>query len=219
MSAQTLNGFGRLTSGFWRNGMKLEAPKESNDIKETEARGNLEEQISFKTRTVLVFGEITDKLALAVCRRLLALAADSDAPITMFVSSPGGHVESGDAVHDMIRFVKAPVTTVGTGWVGSAAAHIFLAPPKEHRVCLPNTRFLIHQPAGGSGGKATDIAIQATQILLIRDRIARVIAQQTGQPLEKVANDIDRDFWMNAEEAIAYGIVSRIVNHQADLPT
>jgi ATP-dependent Clp protease, protease subunit len=199
--------------------MKLEAPKESNDVRDTEARGSLEEQISFKTRTVLVFGEITDKLALAVCRRLLALAADSDAPITMFVSSPGGHVESGDAVHDMIRFVKAPVTTVGTGWVGSAAAHIFLAPPKEHRVCLPNTRFLIHQPAGGSGGKATDIAIQATQILLIRDRIARVIAEQTGQPLEKVARDIDRDFWMNAEEAMAYGIVSRIVNHQADLPT
>jgi ATP-dependent Clp protease, protease subunit len=198
--------------------MKLEAPKESNDIRETEARGSLEEQISFKTRTVLVFGEITDKLALAVCRRLLALAEDSDAPITMFVSSPGGHVESGDAVHDMIRFVNAPVTTVGTGWVGSAAAHIFLAPPKERRVCLPNTRFLIHQPAGGSGGKATDIAIQATQILLIRDRIARVIAQQTGQPLEKVARDIDRDFWMNAEEAMAYGIVSRIINHQADLP-
>jgi ATP-dependent Clp protease, protease subunit len=197
--------------------MNLEAHKESNDIKETEARGSLEEQISFKTRTVLVFGEITDKLALAVCRRLLALAADSDAPITMFVSSPGGHVESGDAVHDMIRFVNAPVTTVGTGWVGSAAAHIFLAPPKERRLCLPNTRFLIHQPAGGSGGKATDIAIQATQILLIRDRIARVIAQQTGQPLEKVANDIDRDFWMNAEEAIAYGIVSRIINHQAEL--
>jgi ATP-dependent Clp protease, protease subunit len=199
--------------------MNLEAHKESNDIKEPEARGSLEEQISFRTRTVLVFGEITDKLALAVCRRLLALAADSDAPITIFVSSPGGHVESGDAVHDMIRFVKAPVTTVGTGWVGSAAAHIFLAPPKEHRVCLPNTRFLIHQPAGGSGGKATDIAIQATQILLIRDRIARVIAQQTGQPLEKVARDIDRDFWMNAEEAMAYGIVSRIINHQADLPT
>jgi ATP-dependent Clp protease, protease subunit len=199
--------------------MKLEAPKESNDVRDTEARGSLEEQISFKTRSVLVFGEITDKLALAVCRRLLALAADSDAPITMFVSSPGGHVESGDAVHDMIRFVKAPVTTVGTGWVGSAAAHIFLAPPKERRVCLPNTRFLIHQPAGGSGGKATDIAIQATQILLIRDRIARVIAEQTGQPLEKVARDIDRDFWMNAEEAMAYGIVSRIVNHQADLPT
>ena len=131
--------------------MQLDAPNKKKDIKGTEESGGLEEQISFKARTVLVFGEITDKLALVVCRRLLALAEDSDAPITLFVSSPGGHVESGDAVHDMIRFVNAPVTTVGTGWVGSAAAHIFLAPPKERRVCLPNTRFLIHQPAGGLG--------------------------------------------------------------------
>lgn len=197
--------------------MQLDAPNKKKDIKGTEESGGLEEQISFKARTVLVFGEITDKLALVVCRRLLALAEDSDAPITMFVSSPGGHVESGDAVHDMIRFVNAPVTTVGTGWVGSAAAHIFLAPPKERRVCLPNTRFLIHQPAGGLGGQATDIAIQATQILRVRERISNVIAVQTGQPLEKVARDINRDFWMNAEEAIAYGIVSRVIEHQSDL--
>lgn len=197
--------------------MKLDAPKKTKDIKDSEEHGSLEEQIVFKARTVLVFGEITDKLALTVCRRLLALAEDSDAPITMFVSSPGGHVESGDAVHDMIRFVNAPVTTVGTGWVGSAAAHIFLAPPKERRVCLPNTRFLIHQPAGGLGGQATDIAIQATQILRVRERIANVIAVQTGQPLEKVTSDINRDFWMNAEEAIGYGIVSRVIEHQSDL--
>lgn len=117
----------------------------------------------------------------------------------------------------MIRFVSAPVTTVGTGWVGSAAAHVFLAPPKERRVCLPNTRFLIHQPAGGFGGAAADIAIQATQILRIRERIARVIAEQTGQPLDKVMRDIDRDFWMTAEEAIAYGLVSRVIRRQADL--
>ena len=109
----------------------------------------LEDQLSFKSRYVLVFGEIDDKLALATCRRLLALSEDSDAPITMLISSPGGHVESGDAIHDMINFVRAPVTTVGTGWVASAGAHIFLAPPKERRVCLPNTRFMIHQPAGG----------------------------------------------------------------------
>lgn len=197
--------------------MKLDAPNKTEETKETEESGSLEEQISFKARTVLVFGEITDKLALVACRRLLALAEDSDAPITMFVSSPGGHVESGDAVHDMIRFVNAPVTTVGTGWVGSAAAHIFLAPPKERRVCLPNTRFLIHQPTGGLGGQATDIAIQATQILRVRERIAHVISLQTGQPLEKVARDIERDFWMNAEEAIAYGIVSRVIEHQSKL--
>lgn len=197
--------------------MKSDAPNKTKESNETEDSGGLEEKISFKARTVLIFGEITDKLALAACRRLLALAEDSEAPITVFVSSPGGHVESGDAVHDMIRFVGVPVTTVGTGWVGSAAAHIFLAPPKERRVCLPNTRFLIHQPAGGLGGQATDIAIQAAQILRVRERIARVIAVQTGQSYEKVANDIDRDFWMNAEEALAYGIVSRVIDHQSEL--
>jgi ATP-dependent Clp protease protease subunit len=165
----------------------------------------------------MVFGEINEKLAQLTCRRLLALATESDKPITVLICSPGGHVEAGDAIHDMIRFVNAPVFTVGTGWVGSAAAHIYLAAPKERRLCLPNTRFLIHQPAGGAGGQATDIAIQAEQIIRTRARIAKVIAEQTGQPLDKVAQDIERDFWMNAEEATAYGIVSRVVQTQAEL--
>jgi ATP-dependent Clp protease protease subunit len=173
--------------------------------------------MSFQSRFVLVFGEIDDKLAQAVCRRLLALAEESDAPITMLVSSPGGHVESGDAIHDMIRFVRAPVTTLGTGWVASAGAHVFLAPPKERRVCLPNTRFMIHQPAGGAGGQASDIAIQAKEILRTRERIARVIARQTGRKVEQVLADMERDHWMNAEEAVAYGIVSRIIETQKDL--
>ncbi len=177
----------------------------------------LEEQLSFKSRHVLVFGEIDDKLAHAVCRRLLALAEESDAPITMLISSPGGHVESGDAIHDVMNFVRAPVTTVGTGWVASAGAHIFLAPPKDRRVCLPNTRFMIHQPAGGAGGQATDIAIQAKEIIRMRERIAKVIAKQTGKPLATVLFDIERDYWMNAEEAIAYGIASRVIERQADL--
>lgn len=198
--------------------MNLHRLDDQEEPSATGARGDrLEEQLSFQSRMVLVFGGIDDKLSQAVCRRLLALAAHSDAPISMLICSPGGHVESGDAIHDMIRFVRAPVTTVGTGWVGSAAAHIFLAPPKERRVCLPNTRFLIHQPAGGVGGQATDIAIQAEQILRTRERIARVIAQQTGQPFEKVARDVERDFWMNAREAIDYGIVSRVIEHQSEL--
>jgi ATP-dependent Clp protease protease subunit len=177
----------------------------------------LEEQLAFKSRFVLVFGEVDDKLAHATCRRLLALSEESEAPITMLISSPGGHVESGDAIHDMINFVRAPVTTVGTGWVASAGAHIFLAPPKERRVCLPNTRFMIHQPAGGAGGPATDIAIQAKEILRTRERIARVISRETGKSMEKVTSDMERDYWMSAEEAIAYGIVSRIVERQQDL--
>ena len=177
----------------------------------------LEEQLSFKSRFVLVFGEINDKMAHATCRRLLALSEESEAPITMLISSPGGHVESGDAIHDMIGFVRSPVTTVGTGWVASAGAHIFLAPPKDRRVCLPNTRFMIHQPAGGAGGQATDIAIQAREIIKTRERIGRVIAKQTGKTYEQVLADMERDYWMSAQEAVAYGIVSRIIERQKDL--
>ena len=175
------------------------------------------DRLAFKSRFVMLFGEIDDKLALATCRRLLALSEQSAAPITLLVSSPGGHVESGDAIHDMIRFVRAPVTTVGTGWVASAGTHVFLAVPKERRVCLPNTRFMIHQPGGGAGGPATDIAIQAKEILRTRERIAKVIARQTGQSLQKVLADMERDFWMSAEEAIAYGLVSRIIESSRDL--
>jgi ATP-dependent Clp protease protease subunit len=179
--------------------------------------GSLVEQLSFKSRFVLVFGEIDDQLARRTCERLILLAQESDAPIHVLVSSPGGHVESGDAIHDMIRFVRAPVTTIGTGWVASAGTHIYLAAPRERRVCLPNTRFMIHQPAGGAGGRASDIAIQAREIIKTRERIAKVVARETGQTLEKVLADMERDLWMSAEEAIAYGIVSRVVEHQKDL--
>jgi ATP-dependent Clp protease, protease subunit len=181
------------------------------------AASRLEDQLSFKSRFVLLFGEIDDKMALAVCRRLIALSEESEAPITVMISSPGGHVESGDAIHDMIGFIRAPVTTVGTGWVASAGAHVFLAPPKERRLCLPNTRFMIHQPAGGAGGQASDIAIQAKEIIRMRERIARVIARQTGKPYDTVVADMERDYWMNAEEAIKYGIVSRVIQKQKDL--
>ena len=177
----------------------------------------LAEQLAFKSRFVLVFGEIDDKLARQVCERLILQAQDSDAPIQMLISSPGGHVESGDAVHDMIRFVRAPVTCIGTGWVASAATHIFLAAPKERRVCLPNTRFMIHQPAGGVGGRATDIAIMAKEIIKTRERISQVIARETGQSADKVRADMERDYWMTADEAIAYGIVSRVINNQKEL--
>lgn len=182
-----------------------------------ERPGALVEALSFKSRFVLLFGEIDDRLARATCERLIALAQESDAPIQLLISSPGGHVESGDAVHDMIRFVRAPVTTIGTGWVASAGTHVFLAAPKARRVCLPNTRFMIHQPAGGAGGRASDIAIQAKEIIKTRERIARVIARETGRPLEKVVVDMERDYWMSADEAVAYGIVARVIERQQDL--
>jgi ATP-dependent Clp protease protease subunit len=175
------------------------------------------EQFAFKSRFVLVFGEVDHSLAQRACERLIALAQESDAPISVLVSSPGGHVESGDAIHDVMRFIRAPVSTIGTGWVASAGTHIFLAAPKERRFCLPNTRFMIHQPAGGLGGQATDIAIQAKEILRTRDRVARIIAKETGQPLERVIGDMERDFWMSASEAIEYGLVSRIIERHKDL--
>jgi ATP-dependent Clp protease, protease subunit len=190
---------------------------ENKPVVNIEKSDRLEDQLAFKSRYVLVFGTVDDKLAHATSRRLLALSEESDAPITMLISSPGGHVESGDVIHDMIRFVRAPVTVVGSGWVASAGAHIFLAAAKERRLCLPNTRFMIHQPAGGAGGQATDIAIQAKEILRTRERIARVISKQTGKPYDTVKTDIERDFWMSAQEAIDYGIVSRIIETQKEL--
>ena len=182
-----------------------------------DAPEKMEEQLLFKGRYVMIFGEIDDKMAHATCRRLLALSQESDAPITLLISSPGGHVESGDAIHDMIRFVRAPVNIVGTGWVASAGTHIYLAAPKERRFALPNTRFMIHQPSGGAGGRASDIAIQAKEIIKMRERIAKVIAKETGQKLERVLADIDRDHWMSPAEAIDYGLVARVIERQTEL--
>lgn len=202
-----------------RHTLATKPAAEPDDAKpaKPERAGGLVEQLTFKSRYVMVFGEIDDKLARTTCERLIALATESDAPIQVLISSPGGHVESGDAIHDMIRFIGAPVWTIGTGWVASAGTHIFLAAEKARRVCLPNTRFMIHQPAGGAGGRASDIAIQAKEILKTRERIARVISEQTGQTYEKVRADIERDYWMGPEEAIEYGIVGRVVTRQRDL--
>lgn len=186
------------------------APQRSTD-------GNFLEQKVFDSRYVFVIGGIDDKLAKDTARRLIALADESDAPINMLVSSPGGHVESGDVIHDVVKFIGVPVNMIGSGWVASAGTHLFLAVPKERRFCLKNTRFLIHQPSGGMGGQASDIAIQAKEIIRMRERIARVIAEETGQPLDKVLKDIDRDYWMTAEEAIDYGLVSRVIGSRKDL--
>ena len=176
-----------------------------------EPRSAYIDEKTFNARTVLIFGAISDTSAGETIRRLIALDADSRAPIDVLVSSPGGHIESGDAIHDVIRFIDAPVNMIGTGWVGSAATHLYLAVPRERRYCLPFTRFLIHQPSGGMGGPASDIAIQARELVRARERIARVIAEATGQPLERVLADVDRDCWMSADEAVDYGLVSKVI--------
>jgi ATP-dependent Clp protease, protease subunit len=176
------------------------------------------ERSLFERRTLTLFGEIDTDVSRRTTEKLLALSYLSDDPITLYIASPGGHVESGDTIFDIIRFIKPVVRTVGTGWVGSIATHIYLAAERENRYCLPNTRFLIHQPAGGFGGTAADVEIHAREILKTRARINQVIADRTGQSLERVQRDTNRDFWMDAEESKEYGIVGQIVTSMAQLP-
>ena len=164
-----------------------------------------------RARTIIISGEINQKLASYVTGQLLAMAAESDDEITVFINSQGGHVEAGDTIHDMLRFVTPRVRIVGTGWVASAGALIYVAVPRDQRYCLPNTRFLLHQPAGGSGGSASDIEIEAREILRMRDRLNRIFARETGQSLERIEEDTHRNFWLDAESAVKYGIVGKII--------
>lgn len=168
-------------------------------------------------RTVLIFGGIDQKLAERVATQLLYLDHVNHDPIKLIINSPGGHVESGDTIHDLISFIKSPVAVIGTGWVASAGTHIFLGAEKDHRFCLPNTRFLIHQPSGGAGGRATDIAIQAKEIVRMRERLAQIIAARTGQPVERVRDDIERDYWMTTDEAKEYGILGKVITSIDDV--
>lgn len=192
----------------------LDGDQEMSDVAKSL---NPMESSLMKNRVVTLFGEVNQDVSRRISEKLLALAFESDDPITMYISSPGGHVESGDTIFDLIRYIKPVVRTVGTGWVGSIATHIYLAPEKENRYCLPNTRFLIHQPAGGFGGDASDIEIHAKEIVKTRERINGIIAQQTGQPLERVTEDTDRDFWMSAEDSVEYGLVGKIIDSVDDL--
>jgi ATP-dependent Clp protease, protease subunit len=173
----------------------------------------------FKGRKVMVFGQISDKLAREVVSRMLTLVDESDKPIHVYVNSPGGHVESGDTIRDIIKFVrpKAPVYMIGTGWVASAGALIYTASDKQHRFCLPNTRFLLHQPSGSTHGQAADIDIEAREIIKMRERLSQIIADETGQPLERVRKDTERNYWMSASEAVDYGLVGKIIESITDL--
>ena len=191
--------------------------KEEAETPEKPSAGALVEKRLLEQRVVPIFGEITQDLARGVVSRLLALAAENDDPIKVIVCSEGGHVEAGDAIHDFVRFIKPKVIMIGTGWVASAGALIFLAAEKENRVCLPNTRFLLHQPLGGIGGPAADMEIEAREIVLMRRRINEIIARETGQPVEKVEKDTDRNYWIPAKDAINYGLISRIIQHQGEI--
>jgi ATP-dependent Clp protease, protease subunit len=170
-----------------------------------------------RARTIIISGEITQQVAASVTGQLLALAAESEDDITVYLNSQGGHVEAGDTIHDLVRYVRPAVRMIGTGWVASIAALIYVAVPRERRFCLPNTRFLLHQPAGGAGGSASDIEIEAREILRIRDRLNRIVARETGQPLERIEEDTRRNFWLDAASAVRYGLAGRVVEHAEDL--
>ena len=174
-------------------------------------------ELLFGSRNVLVTGTIDDKLAKGVATQLLALAEVSDDPINMFISSPGGHVESGDMVHDIAKFITPVVRCIGSGWVASAGALIFISAEKENRFCLPNTRFLLHQPSGGVGGQASDIEIQAEQIRQMRERFDKLFSEATGQTREKIAKDTQRDFWLTTDEAIEYGLLGSVIESSKQL--
>lgn len=190
--------------------------EETDDKPIGEPNAFLEEAL-FKARTIILTGGIDDKQARRVCERLLALSSDSADPILLVLSSPGGHVESGDMIHDMIKFVPAPVKILGTGWVASAGALIYASAKKENRFSLPNTRYLLHEPRGGVGGQASDVEIQAREIIRMRERLNKIFAEATGQPLDKIKQDTDRDFWMSAEQAVEYGLVGKIVTSQKEV--
>lgn len=171
----------------------------------------------FDSRTVVICGEIDSEVARTVTEQLLALSSASNDAITLYLHSPGGHVEAADTIFDMLSFVGPRVTIVGTGWVASAGAHIYIGVPREQRYCLPNTRFLLHQPAGGVAGRATDLEIEAEEILKMRARLNRIIAEQTGQPLKRVEKDTERNFWMSAEAAREYGLVGKIISSVSEI--
>lgn len=187
--------------------------EKKEDEKKDEGMGGL----ILKSRTVLVNGEVDQELAHKVISQLIALDADNHDPIKVIICSPGGHVDSGFAICDIMKFIESPVITIGAGWVASIGVPIFFGAPKESRYSLPATRFLIHQPSGGAGGQASDIRIEAQEILKLRTKINDLISLETGQSVEKVAKDSDRNFWMSAEEAVEYGLVPKIISSASEI--
>ena len=190
---------------------------DEDDGDSKEARGDPLLVKMLKTRTILLSGEIKKDLAERTIRQLLLLEDMGDDPIRVFIDSPGGDADAGYAIFDMVRFVKPPVWTIGMGLVASAAAIILLASPKERRVGLPNSHYLIHQPLSGIRGVATDIEIHARELDKLREKINRLIAGETGQSFEQVEKDTDRDYWMTAEEAQKYGLITEVITSRNEL--
>ncbi|MCW0314604.1 ATP-dependent Clp protease proteolytic subunit [Pantoea ananatis] len=189
-----------------------------NEATESQGSAFLQNKL-LSSRSIIISGEVNQTLAEKVVTQLVLLQSISHDPIRLYINSQGGHVESGDTIHDFIKFIKPDVHIIGTGWVASAGITIFLAAKKEHRYSLPNTRFMIHQPMGGVRGPASDIEIEAKEIIRMHDRINKLISEATGQPLDKVKKDTDRNYWMSPNEALDYGIVNKVITSYDDLPS
>jgi len=197
----------------------IAADEPENDEKKTPQKPeDLMSERFLKTRTILLNGEVDKDLSEKVIRLLLLLESISSDPITILIDSPGGDVYAGFSIFDMIRFIKAPVRIVGMGLIASAAALILLAVPKERRYGLPNSSYLIHQPLSGIQGVATEIEIHARELEKTKERLNEIIAEATGQSLERVSRDTDRDYWMNSKEAVAYGLIETTISKRDDLP-
>jgi ATP-dependent Clp protease protease subunit len=191
--------------------------EEDEELKAKESASDPLVEKMLKTRNILISGEIRKELAEKTIKQLLLLDDMGKEAIQIFIDSPGGDADAGFAIFDMIRFVEAPVYTIGMGLVASAAAIIQLACPKARRVGLPNSHYLIHQPLSGIRGVATDIEIHARELDKLREKINHLIADETGLPIEQVEKDTDRDYWMNAEEAQTYGLISKVIQRKSEL--
>jgi ATP-dependent Clp protease, protease subunit len=198
----------------------LESDDDDDDDIDDEKTENLQDLLAgkmLKTRTILLSGEIRKGLAEKTIRQLLLMEAMSDEPVRIFIDSPGGDADAGYAIFDMIRFIKPPVYTIGMGLVASAAAIIQLAAPKERRLGLPNSHYLIHQPLSGIRGVATDIEIHARELEKLRAKINCLIAEETGNPAQQVEKDTDRDYWMSAQEAVKYGLINKVITNRDEM--
>ena len=165
-----------------------------------------------KDRIIMLSGPVTDDLANSIISQLLFLdAQDSEKDIYLYINSPGGSVTAGLAIYDTMNFVKADVQTIVMGMAASMGSFLLTAGTKGKRFALPNAEIMIHQPLGGAQGQATEIEIAARHILKTRERLNKILAERTGQPLEKIARDVERDYWLDAEEAKAYGLVDEVL--------
>ncbi|MBU6391408.1 MAG: ATP-dependent Clp protease proteolytic subunit [Planctomycetota bacterium] len=202
---------------FLRKGQVLSNKDEdANEEKEKQRGGDFVAKL-LKTRTIMVTDEVNKKMAQQIMTQLVLLEAENNDDIKMFVNSPGGDADAGFAIYDMMRFVKPKIKAICAGVVASAAVIILLGAKKENRFSLPSARILIHQPSTGIHGTASDIQIEANEILKCREKINRLISGETGQAVEKVESDTKRNFWMSAEEAIKYGLVNKIIRTSDEL--